>query len=262
MTESRSGSAGPKRDSVSAESSARAAQTWWDANAAGYLAEHGDFLAAELVWGPEGVTERELELLAPYDGALAVEIGSGAAQGAKYLSSLGVEVIAVDISMKMLTGSDHDLLVQGDARALPFQDGIFDFGFSAYGALPFLPEAGAVLTEWSRVIKPGGLLVFSVTHPIRWAFPDSPEKDGLTASGSYFDRRAYVEIAEDGSIEYTEHHRTMGDWIAAIAVAGLHLLRLIEPEWKPGNTKIWGGWSPLRGAHLPGTAIFICRHPI
>jgi SAM-dependent methyltransferase len=253
------GTLGPDRRPVDGDVSARAAMTWWDANAAEYLAEHGKFLASELIWGPEGVSERDLALLAPYESAIALEIGSGAAQGAAYLASLGAQVVAIDISFEMLAGGVHDLLVQADARSLPFTDRTFDFAFSAYGALPFLPDAGLVLSEWARVIKTGGRLVFSVTHPIRWAFPDSPNEDGLTATGSYFDRRAYVEVDERGVVAYTEHHRTVGDWIEAITVASLQLVRLIEPEWKPSNTEVWGGWSPLRGGHLPGTAIFVCQ---
>lgn len=252
---------GPDRRSVDGDISAAAAQTWWDAHASEYLLEHGNFLAGDLIWGPEAAAERDLGLLAPYDGAVGLEIGSGAGQGAAYLANFGAKIIAVDISFKMLATGLHNLLVQADARFLPFPNATFDFAFSAYGALPFLPNAGQVLAEWTRVIKPGGRLVFSVTHPIRWAFPDSPNEDGLKATGSYFDRRAYVETDERGVVTYTEHHRTMGDWIDAIAVANLQLERLIEPEWKPANTEVWGGWSPLRGRHLPGTAIFVCLRP-
>ena len=250
---------GPDRREVSGGVSASAARAWWDANAQDYLADHGAFLGAGLVWGPEGVTEADLALLAPYQGAMGLEIGSGAAQGAQYLTTLGAQIIAVDISYQMLALANHDLLVQADAQALPFADETFDFAFSAYGALPFLPNAGHVLAQWRRVIKPGGRLVFSVTHPIRWAFPDSPNQDGLTATGSYFDRRPYVEVDDAGNITYSEHHRTLGDWIDAIHVADLELVRLIEPEWKSANDQTWGGWSPLRGSHLPGTAIFSCR---
>lgn len=251
----------PDRRVVSGEVSAKAARAWWDENANDYLADHGAFLGAGLVWGPEGATEADLALLAPYEGALGLEIGSGAAQGAQYLTSLGATVVAVDISFQMLACAKHGLLIQADARALPFADEVFDFAFSAYGALPFLPDAGQVLAEWRRLIKPGGRLVFSVTHPIRWAFPDSPNEDGLTATGSYFDRRPYVEVDNAGNVTYSEHHRTLGDWVDAIRVADLELVRLIEPEWKPSNTESWGGWSPLRGAHIPGTAIFACQRP-
>ena len=70
-----------------------------------------------------------------------------------------------------------------------------------------------------------------------------------------------VELDEDGKPCYVEHHRTLGDWVAAITGAGWLLTGLIEPEWPEGHDREWGGWSPLRGRHLPGTAIFTCTRP-
>ena len=34
----------------------------------------------------------------------------------------------------------------------------------------------------------------------------------------------------------------------------LRVVDLVEPEWPARNQQAWGGWSPLRGALLPGTA--------
>jgi hypothetical protein len=50
----------------------------------------------------------------------------------------------------------------------------------------------------------------------------------------------------------------MGDWIGLIAASGLTVTGLLEPEWPEGHERVWGGWSPLRGRHIPGTAIFTC----
>ena len=78
---------------------------------------------------------------------------------------------------------------------------------------------------------------------------------------SYFDRRPYVEQDRLGRPTYVEHHRTLGDQIRAIVAAGLDLGDVIEPEWPPGHTQTWGGWSALRGLLIPGTAIFSCLKP-
>jgi len=73
------------------------------------------------------------------------------------------------------------------------------------------------------------------------------------------DRAAYVETADDGQPSYVEPHHTVGDWVGAIGAAGLVLDQVLEPEWPPDHTRVWGGWGPVRSAMLPGTAIFVCR---
>ncbi len=98
-----------------------------------------------------------------------------------------------------------------------------------------------------------------MTHPIRWAFPDDPGPDGLTAVRPYFDRTPYSERDADGHLVYAEHHRTLGDWVRELTGAGFRLLDLVEPEWPDSNENIWGGWSRLRGELIPGTAVFVAR---
>ena len=91
---------------------------------------------------------------------------------------------------------------------------------------------------------------------MRWSFPDDPTEYGFTVNQSYFDRRPYVEEDNRGRAIYVEHHRTTGDWVRGISGAGLSLVDLIEPEWLEDNDQVWGGWGPVRGRMIPGTAIF------
>ncbi|MGI8695498.1 MAG: class I SAM-dependent methyltransferase, partial [Mycobacteriales bacterium] len=152
-------------------------------------------------------------------------------------------------------------LVQADAERMPFRDGVFDIACSAFGAVPFCADSGEVMHEVARVLRPGGSWAFATTHPIRWVFPDDPGPAGLTARTPYFDRTPYVEIDDTGAATYVEHHRTVGDRVREIVAAGLQLVDLIEPGWPAGHVEEWGQWSPLRGALLPGTAIYVCRKP-
>ena len=117
-----------------------------------------------------------------------------------------------------------------------------------------------MLRELARVVRPGGRIVFSTTHPFRWCFPDDPGPGGLTVRDSYFDRRAYIEYDDDRP-SYVEHHRTLGDWVRELVDAGLVLEDLVEPEWPAGHQRVWGAWSPLRGRLTPGTAIFLAARP-
>ncbi|TWE12643.1 class I SAM-dependent methyltransferase [Rudaeicoccus suwonensis] len=253
------------RDTGPAETRA-ANRRWWDAEAAPYYLEHGDFLGDEaLVWGPEGHQESRLHLLGDVRGRRVLEIGAGAAQGARHLARCGAQVVATDLSHGMLrqaqaidAGNAHGIpLVQCDAVELPFAADSFDIVFTAYGAVPFVADSAALMREAARVLHEGGRFVFATTHAIRWAFPDVPGAEGLTAHWSYFDRTPYVEQDDDGNATYVEHHRTTGDRVREIHAAGLRLVDLVEPEWPADNLNEWGGWSPTRGAVLPGTAIFV-----
>jgi SAM-dependent methyltransferase len=256
------------RRPVGPAESSRAQRSWWDAEADAYLATHGDFLGdARFVWGPEGLSEADAHLLGDVAGRRVLEVGAGAAQCSRWLLSAGAEPIALDISAAMLRrgqalGAAAGLevpMVQADAAGLPFSAASFDLACSAYGGVPFVADSAAVMREVARVLRPGGRWVFSVTHPVRWSFPDDPGQAGLVASQPYFDRTPYVEQGPDGTATYVEHHRTLGDRVREITAAGLRLLDLVEPEWPPDNTRTWGGWSPLRGRVVPGTAIFVCE---
>jgi SAM-dependent methyltransferase len=321
MTDDALGSAGFRP--AGADESARANRDWWDREADDYLAEHGDFLADRLVWGPEGLDESAARLLGEVRGRSVLEVGAGAAQCARWLAGQGARVTGTDQSAGMLRrsrtpgaaaelrrsrtpgaaaelrrsrtpgaaaelrrsrtpgaaaelrrsrtpGAAAELrrsrtpgaagrpgLVQCDARALPFPDGCFDLAFSSYGAIPFVADPERVMAEVARVLRPGGRWVFSIGHPIRWAFPDDPGRPGLIASRSYFDPTPYVETGTDGVVRYAEHHRTLGHRIADLVGAGFVLDQLVEPTWPPEHDQVWGGWSPLRGRLLPGTAIFV-----
>jgi len=74
-----------------------------------------------------------------------------------------------------------------------------------------------------------------------------------------FDRTPYAEIGASGAVLYAEYHRTLGDHVAELVAAGFVLDRLVEPEWPAGHDRTWGGWGPVRGALLPGTAIFVAH---
>ncbi|MDM7831072.1 class I SAM-dependent methyltransferase [Cellulomonas edaphi] len=255
---------------VDPQAASGSGRAWWDANATEYLDEHGAFLGpADFVWCPEGLREADAGLLGDVAGSRVLEIGAGAAQCSRWLAGRGVQVVATDVAEGMLrAGLAYDEstgvrtpVVAADARALPFPDATFDVAFTAYGAIPFVPDAERVHREAARVLRPGGRWVFAVTHPVRWAFPDDPSERGLTATRPYFDRRPYAELGASGAVLYAEYHRTIGDHVADVVGAGLVIDAIVEPEWPEGHDAVWGGWSPLRGALLPGTAIFVTHVP-
>ncbi|QGH69202.1 class I SAM-dependent methyltransferase [Pseudactinotalea sp. HY158] len=238
-------------------------RAYWSGHAREYLAEFGEFLGpAEFRWCPEGLLESEARLLGDLDslrGQRLLEIGAGAAQCARWLTARGVDVVATDLAPGMVeaarelnAGTGVVVPVQvADARSQPFAASSFDQVFTAFGAIPFVADAREVHREVARVLRPGGHWTFATTHPIRWAFPDDPT--ALTADRSYFDRTPYAETSADGT--YAEFHRTIGDHVRDLTESGFRIVELVEPEWQPGNTHVWGGWGPVRGEYLPGTLI-------
>ncbi|MEV4350200.1 class I SAM-dependent methyltransferase [Actinoplanes sp. NPDC049596] len=257
-------------NAVSDDESRRASRGWWDSDADEYQAEHGAFLGdLDFVWCPEGLREADAHLLGDVRDRRVLELGAGAAAGARWLAGQGAEVTALDLSAGMLRHAAAAAertgvvvpLIQADALALPFADSVFDIVCTAFGAIPFVSDSAAAMREVARVLRPGGSWVFSVTHPMRWIFWDEPDETGLIARNSYFDRTPYVERDESGAVTYIEQHRTIGDRVRELVAAGFELRDLIEPEWPAGHEQTWGQWSPLRGRLFPGTAIFVTRLP-
>jgi SAM-dependent methyltransferase len=259
--------AGVTRRATGAAATVAANRGWWDADADAYHAEHGPFLGvADFVWAPERLREAEVHLLGDVRGLPVLEVGCGSAMCSRWLAGQGAHPVAFDVSSGMLrharigasrTGIDVPL-VQADAQYLPFRDASFDLAFTAFGAISFVADSARVMREVARVLRPGGRWVFATTHPIRWSFPDDPGPEGLRATMPYWDTTPYVEFADDGAPTYVEHHRTLGQRVREIVAAGFRLTDVIEPEWPAGHTAEWGQWSPLRGAILPGTAIYVC----
>lgn len=251
--------------------SRRANLRWWNADADAYHVEHGAFLGeSDFVWCPESLREDDAALLGPAAelvGKQVLEVGCGSAPCARWLAGRGARVVAFDLSEGMLrhgrstatrTGISVPL-VQADVCEMPFAAGSFDLAFSAFGGIPFVADSAGAMREVARVLRPGGRWVFSVTHPVRWIFPDVQGEVGMTAIQSYFDRAPYVEVDSGGVPAYAEHHRTMGDRIRELVAAGFVVDDVVEPEWPEGFEGTWGQWSPERGEIFPGTAIFVAH---
>jgi SAM-dependent methyltransferase len=117
-----------------------------------------------------------LELVDPRDLSV-LEVGAGTGRDSVGLAGLGALVFQLDYSMQAL-GLAREVatragarvrLLAGDALALPFRDGSFDVVLHQ-GLLEHFrtPEAGRLLAENVRVLKPGGLLLVDVPqryHP-------------------------------------------------------------------------------------------------
>lgn len=113
----------------------------------------------------------EKDLLVRFMGEVAaqaaLDVGTGTGHFAQFLAERGARVVGVDISRAMLrvaaAKSGMPPLVQADAAALPFGDGIFDLVLSVT-ALEFVPDAARATGEMARVCRSGGRLVVGVLN--------------------------------------------------------------------------------------------------
>ena len=95
-----------------------------------------------------------------------LDIGCGTGQYFDVIRATGRSVIGTDRSGDQLRiAARHPVpLVQADAAELPFRDAVFDT-VTAFWISTDVDDFGAVIAEASRVLKPGGTLLYYGVHP-------------------------------------------------------------------------------------------------
>ena len=193
-----------------------------------------------------------LEMLPDVEGLKGLDIGCGEGHNTRLLTEAGANMAAIDISGVFLQYANE---IQPEGREisysnasaveLPFKAGEFDF---TTGVMSFMdiPEIGLVLKEAFRVLKPGGFLQFSITHPCF----DTPHRvklhnpDGTTKAyeiGGYFKvlDGDFLELNKPGSIGFKlgfpaiqlpQFNRTLSQWVNAILDTGFIIEKMNEPS--------------------------------
>jgi ubiquinone/menaquinone biosynthesis C-methylase UbiE len=133
-------------------------------------------------------------------GLNALDMGCGEGSNARKLARLGVLDARHRHCARFLSGTRKpqkraDPLGIGfhvaDGTALPFADTAFDF-MTAFMSLMDVPDQARVLQEVQRVLRPTGLLQFSIVHPcfvpaLRKALRDANGNVRGIGIGGYFD---------------------------------------------------------------------------
>jgi SAM-dependent methyltransferase len=94
-------------------------------------------------------------------GPLTLEVGVGTGLVADALAEMGHRVVGVDLSPGMAARAVERVgarVAVADARRLPVRDGLFDQTYSVW-VLHLVGDLPAVLTEVTRVLRPGGRYV-------------------------------------------------------------------------------------------------------
>ncbi len=154
-----------------------------------------------------------------------VDLSDVAIQEAK---SLAVEL---NLNCNFICCDIYDLVNQLDEK--------FDFVFTSYGTIGWLPD----IQKWSEVVshflKPEGEFVFVEFHPFIWMFDNNLEK----VEYSYFNRSAIVEVEEGTYGDRSSHislpsigwNHAMGEVLNSLITSGLAITNVQEFDYSPYN---------------------------
>jgi len=220
---------------------------YWDDNGAAWAREvrQGHDVARELLNNPAF-----LALIGDLRGRQVLDAGCGDGYNARILARAGAHVTGVDLSARMID------LAQEEERRAPlgihyahasYTDMSLLAGATFDAVVSFMammdgPRFDLAMVECFRVLRPGGRLAFSITHPCfltrgsRWI----RNEQGVTVSrvvAHYFDPARWVERfrftdapAEAPEFVVPRFDRTLSTYVNTLTGAGFILKRLEEPR--------------------------------
>lgn len=207
----------------------------WDRYAHEYVEPGHRSWATDVVrWGIWGIPEADVHLLPDITGQDVVELGCGTGYVSAWLARRGARPVAIDNSPEQLASArrfqaEFDLefpLHLGNAEKTPFADASFDGAISEYGAALWA-DPYAWIPEASRILRPGGWLMFLTNSPLVILTSPDLEADGpagTTLLRPYFGMHR-TEWPDDTSVEF---HLPHGKWIDLLHDSDFEVERLVE----------------------------------
>ena len=175
--------------------------------------------------------------LLPSPGKRTLEVGCGEGRVSRDLKARGHRVVAVDASPTLI-GMAHEAdaaiaYARCDASALPFHSETFDLVIF-YNSLMDFDDMNAAVDEGARVLRHGGTLCASITHPLQdaGAFAEKTAESPFVIEGSYLEeRRGFEDVMEkDGlSMHFRGWAYPLESYSRAMERNGLVIEAIREP---------------------------------
>ena len=171
-------------------------------------------------------------------GDRVLDLGCGTGELTRALAAAGLRVAGCDISRQMLLRAPGDrdgcagwVQLEPDWRRLPFASAAFDVVVAA-SVLEYVAEPAAVLRECARVLRPGGVVLYTVPdlrHPVRWAEWCVQRLARVTGKLPGDGRRSRWDGYHAYLRASLQRHRVQW-WLAASRLAGLRRVPCPAPE--------------------------------
>jgi ubiquinone/menaquinone biosynthesis C-methylase UbiE len=194
---------------------------------------------------PRRPAKRLADWIAPGTSARILELGCGTGIFTSYLAEAmqrGGSILATDIAEQMIAVAREKKLgneqiaiefQEADGSSLPFEESTFDFVVSALALFGF-PDVPKALSEWQRVVKPGGSLAFS-SFSDRTVFPtQDPAVAPIFEKFEISTRGAPVNLVD-----------TVEKCSALFRDLGLESISVLEEELGYYDTSFEGYWKSL-----------------
>lgn len=191
-------------------------------------------------------------------------LGCGSGEECGYFKKRGAEkVIGIDISRKLIHFAKKNIkdceFKVVNMEKLDFADNSFDIVYSSL-AIHYLKNWAKLFSKVNKALKPEGMFLFSIPHPLKWSAESKRSNRGDKASfllgysnnkrtgefhiyGDYLKKRKIVDKWFGGELAVSFYSRPISAIFNDIQKSGFKLLEFLEPaatmEAKKLNPVYW-----------------------